>query len=249
MSERKEKPLYIKLSEQILEKYQNLDYYSPLPGERELCEIFNTSRPTIRKAIDVLEKDGKIVRLQGKGTFFVGDESHVDHQMNSIIGFYNDVKLQGKITRSKVLLQKIEPASQKIADKLNIKEGAMAFHLERLRYIDEELYSLTNSYYPVDYMPDLPKLDFTERSVYNTMKEFGVQIECIQQVLEVKPANEYEALQLEIKENEPISVRSSVAYDTKKRIVEYVEVTTQAYRTKYEITVYGDKPNLSKHNN
>ena len=70
MKERKEKPLYIKVSEDILEKYRYLEYYSPLPGERELCEIFHTSRPTIRKAIDVLEKDGKIIRLQGKGTFF-----------------------------------------------------------------------------------------------------------------------------------------------------------------------------------
>ena len=94
MQVRKEKPLYIKLSEAILEKYRHLDYYSPLPGERELCEMFHTSRPTIRKAINVLEKEGKIIRLQGKGTFYVGDESHVDHQMNSIIGFYSDVKLQ-----------------------------------------------------------------------------------------------------------------------------------------------------------
>lgn len=249
MSEKREKPLYIQLSEQILDKYRNLDYYSPLPGERELCEIFNTSRPTIRKAIDVLEKDGKIIRLQGKGTFFVGEGPHVDHQMNSIMGFYNDVKLQGKITSSKVLLQKIEPASQKIADKLNIQEGDMVFHLERLRYIGEELYSLTNSYHPIDYMPELPKVDFTNQSLYDAMGEFGIQIEWMQQVLEVKPANAYEALQLEIEENEPISVRSSITYDTKKRIVEYVEVTTQAYRTKYEIAVYGNKPNLSIHNN
>lgn len=246
MGGRKEKPLYIRLSEAILEKYQNLDYYAPLPGERELCEIFHTSRPTIRKAIDVLEKEGKIVRLQGKGTFFVGEESHVDHQMNSIIGFYNDVKLQGKHTKSKVLLQKVEPASKRIAKRLELEEGDLIFHLERLRYIDGELYSLTNSYHPMDYLPDLQKVDFTDRSLYSTLAEYGIKLAKMKQTLSVKAANAYEALQLELEEGESISVWSSITYDTNNRIVEYVEVKTQAYKTKYEIMVYNDKPFLDE---
>ncbi|MEE1312538.1 MAG: GntR family transcriptional regulator [Lachnospiraceae bacterium] len=241
MQARTEKPLYLRLSEAILEKYRHLDYYSPLPGERELGEIFHTSRPTIRKAIDVLEKEGKIIRLQGKGTFYLGDESHVDHQMNSIIGFYNDVKLQGKITRSKILLQNVEPASKAIAEKLEIKEGDLVFHLERLRYIDGELYCLTNSYHPMEYCPDLRKVDFTERSLYNTLEEYGIYLAKMRQTLEVKAANAYEALQLEIREGDSISVWSSITYDTDDRIVEYVQVKTQAYKTKYEIMVYNDK--------
>lgn len=238
MQERKGKPLYIKLSEEILEKYRHLEYYSPLPGERELCEIFHTSRPTIRKAIDVLENERKIIRLQGKGTFFVGNGSHVAHEMNSIIGFYNDVKLQGKDPKSKVLFQNVEPASGFIAEKLGLKEGDMVFHLERLRYIDEELYSLTNSYHPIEFFPDLRKIDFTETSLYNTFAEYGIHIAKMLQVLEVKAANEYEAMQLEMKEGEPISIRSCITYDTEERIIEYVEIRTQAYKTKFEIMAY-----------
>jgi GntR family transcriptional regulator len=245
--ERKEKPLYLKLSEEILEKYEHLSYYSPLPGERELCEIFHTSRPTIRKAVDVLEREGKIVRLQGKGTFFVGKDSHMDHQMNTVIGFYNDMKLQGKVTTTKVLLQKIEPASQKIAEKLSVEEGEMVFHLERLRYVDGALYSLTNSFHPVKELPDFHKLDFAKRSIYNTFHEYGIEIDQILQTLEVKPANAYKALQLEMEEGEPVFVRSSVTYDTTGRIVEYAEVNTQAYRTKYEITVHNDNPHMTEH--
>lgn len=238
MKERKEKPLYIKVSEDILEKYRYLEYYSPLPGERELCEIFHTSRPTIRKAIDVLEKDGKIIRLQGKGTFFVGNSSHIAHETNSVIGFYNDVCLQGKDARSKVLLQNVEPATEFIAEKLGIAEGDMVFHLERLRYIDGELYSLTNSFHPTEFCPDLRKIDFTEISLYNTFEEHGIHIAKMCQMLSVKAANAYEAMQLEIEEGEPISVRSCITYDTKERIIEYVEIKTQAYKTMFEITVY-----------
>ncbi len=231
------KPLYVRISEELLDKYGHLDYYSPLPGERELCDVFHTSRPTIRKAVNLLEEDGKIVRLQGKGTFFVGEKTHIAHETNKVIGFYNDLRLQGKKTNSKVLLQNMEKADAFIAQQLEIEEGELVFHLERLRYIDGELYNLTNSYHPVKYFPELYKEDYSETSLYDTFEKMGVFIKNMRQVLEVKPADEYEAIHLGIKEGEPISLRSCVTYDLDDRIIEYVQIKTQAYKTKFEIMV------------
>lgn len=41
----------------------------PLPAERELAERFGVGRREIRRALDVLEEEGRIWRKQGKGTF------------------------------------------------------------------------------------------------------------------------------------------------------------------------------------
>lgn len=41
----------------------------PLPTERELAERFTVGRREIRRALDVLEEEGRIWRKQGKGTF------------------------------------------------------------------------------------------------------------------------------------------------------------------------------------
>lgn len=40
-----------------------------LPGERELTERFCVGRRALRRALDVLEEEGRIWRKQGKGTF------------------------------------------------------------------------------------------------------------------------------------------------------------------------------------
>lgn len=48
---------------------QELQPDLPLPTERELADRFSVGRREIRRALDVLEEEGRIWRKQGKGTF------------------------------------------------------------------------------------------------------------------------------------------------------------------------------------
>ena len=66
----KKKLLYQQLKEHILEDYKNQPYHTPLPGERALFDIYHVSRPTVRKALELLEEDGCITRFPGKGDSF-----------------------------------------------------------------------------------------------------------------------------------------------------------------------------------
>ena len=145
------------------EKFKNQPYYSALPGERELCQMFDVSRPTIRKVLDYLEEEGIIERVQGRGTFYIGNKMPIDYsdQSNHGIGLYSILSYAGKITSSRVLQQDAELPTKKIAARLEIAEDEMVFHLKRVRYVNGELYNMADDYIPLKYCPKILEVDFS----------------------------------------------------------------------------------------
>ena len=234
-------PLYGQIKHRLLEDYSTLPYYSAFPSEREICERYGVSRPTVRTALRQLEEEGIIVKLPRKGTFYVGNQPHVDHQLASATGFFNDVRLQGRTTTSKILFQNVEQASAKVAQMLGIQPGDQVYRLERLRYLDGRIYSLSDSYLPIQYLPLLVKVDFTTHSLYDTLSGQGVVPYMGRQQLTFRPAGAYEAMHLEIEEGMPLSVMGSRMYTEDGRLIEYAEVKTPAYQTSYEMVVYRDQ--------
>lgn len=64
-------PKYRKIIDWVYENIKNgkLQYGDKLNSENELSAMFGLSRQTVRHAIDVLEQDGAVNRIQGSGTY------------------------------------------------------------------------------------------------------------------------------------------------------------------------------------
>lgn len=67
----KGQPLYERIYEEILNDIQSgkYDFGKRLPSEKELCAMYNVSRITGKKAMDMLAEQNKIIRIPGKGSF------------------------------------------------------------------------------------------------------------------------------------------------------------------------------------
>jgi len=231
--------LYMQVKNKMLDSFKDLTYFSPLPGERDLCKKFGVSRPTIRKVLEMLEKENTIVRLQGKGSFFLGNKIHVEGGgSQQIITFYDEVISHGKYTKSKILMQDVRKPSESVAVQLAIGIDDDVFHLERLRYIGEQLYSIAKAYIPFHFCPELLKEDFTNKSLHATLEKYGIYPYKQKKVLDIRPATHYEVLHLEINNNDPVSVMRTLTFTKDNTLIEYAVSRSLAYNTRYEMTSY-----------
>jgi len=230
-------PLYHQLKQLIMENLKDLPPLSPVPSERELCDKFGVSRPTVRRALNELVHEGKLHRLAGKGTF-VADQKYVDHEMQWFIGFYEDASMQQRTPSSKVIQQNIISPSPDIAKKLSISEDKEVFVLERLRYVDGEPICLVTSFIPFELIPDLAKADFSEKSLYQFLKSYNINIYKAKRSIEVKQASDLEAIHLEIEKNSPVLLFQSLGYLQNGIPFEYVRSRYPAYKARFESEVF-----------
>lgn len=71
--------VYEKLESDLRESILNgtLDFDTPIAGEMELCEKYDISRKSVRKALDNLAAENLLEKVQGKGTFAVPPDSRI----------------------------------------------------------------------------------------------------------------------------------------------------------------------------
>ena len=64
-------PLYFQLQEVLKEKIEmgHWGVGELIPSEPKLCEMYQVSRTVVRQALSVLEQDGQLRRVRGRGTF------------------------------------------------------------------------------------------------------------------------------------------------------------------------------------
>ena len=242
--------LYLSLRKALADEYASAEYYTPLPSERELCEIYQVSRSTVRKTLQSMERDGLVQSLHGKGTFWTGSRQlSADHFVersftvvgNREIAFFDQVASQGGQATSRVLLQDVRPSNEDEAEHLRIPVGSPIFCLVRARYINGELYQVNSSHIPYDLCPDLYKCDFSGSvSLHQTLREHGIfPYRADQQVL-IGMASAYDALHLEIEEGSPVTEITTITTDKRGGIIEYVTTKSSAYKTQFEITIFSE---------
>ena len=237
--------IYLDLVDEIIKEYEGAPYFSPMLSEREMCEKYHVSRPTIRKALQHLEGEGIIKVLRGKGAFFLGSGKLVESSFTMgrrKIGFYDQVVSQGSVPTSKVLTQDIQPADKLVAAKLKIKRGDPVFCLERVRYVDGEVFSVNSSRISYKLCPKLTEHDFSgDASLHHVLESYGHVPHHADRVIEVGHAGEYEAIHLGLSVGEPIAITHTETFDENGRVLEFAVTKHSAYKSRFEMTVYSDR--------
>jgi GntR family transcriptional regulator len=217
MDELKKYQFVVKKLEELIDKKQANEM---IDSERLLALKLNISRMTIRKAIDLLVREGKLYRVNHVGTFV--SEQKQFKVLNTMMSFSEEVESAGGKVSNIILDFKIIKSDEFISRKLNILISTDIYYLVRLRKKDDKPLAIEESYYPMDLIT-LDK-NIIQKSIYHHLKQnYKYKMSSsIQEIKAILIEKDYAKL-LEMKEFEPSILIDQISYLDNGRIFEYIK--------------------------
>jgi len=193
-----------------------------LPGEHELCALYDVSRTVVRQALNELCYEGLVERQRGKGTF-VARPKLPEGLISRLTGLYEDATTRGQALRSTVLTMQEVPATSSIAGRLGLRPGEPVVELERLRFVDGQPWVVVTTYLPASLVPGLAQRDLGgDASLYRLLeREYGLPIVAAVRTVEATVSGPRDAALLRIAEGDPLLVLRSVTITSEDRPLEY----------------------------
>lgn len=235
MSEVKQS-LYGKLVDTLREMIEEeMSPHDLLPSERELSEIYNVSRTTVRLAMHELENLGYIYKKHGKGTF-VSSVSGSIMNLSGSYSFTEQMRALGKTPATTILSMEIMPANKFFSEQLDIFKGKKIIKIKRLRLADGEPMMLERSYLPFEKFETLTQEDLEKKPMYDLFKEdYGEIIKYAEEEFYASLVNDKDASQIEVPTGSASLNMVRKTYNINNEVIEYTLSVARADQFRYKI--------------
>lgn len=190
-----------------------------MPSESELMKIYDASRDTVRKALNLLLNDGYIQKNKGKGSVVL-DINRIAFPVSGVTSFKELTKtLHGEV-KTIVTLFSEEKLDEEIQKALYVKEG-LVYHVKRIREIEGEKIILDEDYLVKDIVNGLSYQD-AENSLYEYIeKKLGLKISFARKEITVVKATEKEKQLLDMLDYDLLVCVKSYVYLEEATLFQY----------------------------
>ncbi|MFE5511075.1 MULTISPECIES: GntR family transcriptional regulator [unclassified Streptomyces] len=225
-------PLYFQLARQLESAVEDgtLAPGTLLGNEIDLATRLGLSRPTVRQALRTLVDKGLLVRRRGVGTQVVHTGVRRPPELGSL---YDDLESAGRHPATRVLVDRLEPATGPVAAALGVPEGSEVHYLERLRTAHGEPLAHLRDHLPAGLLePDTALLEAT--GLYRLLRSAAITLHSARQTVGARAATAAEAALLDEEEGAPLLTMERVTYDDTGRAVDYGSHLYRAARHSFE---------------
>ncbi len=205
---------YQRLYNILREKIRNKEILPgfKLPTERKLCSEYGVSRITVRHALMLLEEQGLIERMQGRGTFVKAAKPKKIAIMD--YAYSKSMKLESPGTRRKLICHEVIIPPGEIASSLNLLQTEECHYIERLDVNAGENLAFDQVYIPMVFSRSL-KEDMLTRIDFLSIweQEESLKISVVREAVEAVAADDYIAKRLNVSHGSPVLMGTEIMFD------------------------------------
>ncbi|NFB22079.1 trehalose operon repressor, partial [Clostridium botulinum] len=204
---------YLTIYNEISNKIENNKIQSgeKLSSENEMMKEYNVSRDTIRKALNLLESNGYIQKVKGKGSFVL-DINKFDFPVSGLTSFKELSTRMGVESNTLVKELKLIKPDNFLMKQLNLSKNDDVWKVIRVREIDNKKIILDKDFFNKKYVPLLTK-DICENSIYEYLEnELGLKISFAKKEITVQQATQEDKSYLDFENYNMIVVVKNYIY-------------------------------------
>ncbi|SUY62672.1 trehalose operon repressor [Clostridium sporogenes] len=203
-----------------------------LPSENEMMKEYNVSRDTIRKALNLLESNGYIQKVKGKGSFVI-DINKFDFPVSGLTSFKELSTKMGVESNTLVKELKLMKPDNFLMKQLNLSKNDDVWKVIRVREINNKKIILDKDFFNKKYVPLLTK-DICENSIYEYLEnELGLKISFAKKEITVQQATEEDKSYLDFENYNMIVVVKNYIYLDDMSLFQYTESRHRPDRFKF----------------
>ena len=235
-------PLYYQLKTLLLEEIKSNAYPvdSMIPTEKEISEMFEISRTTVRQAITELVREGWLYRVKSKGTFVAQRKIKQDF-IRRLESFNEQIERTGRRPGTELLALEVVEMPERAAEAFGVAPGEKVVYLHRKRSADDEPIVTVETYLPYPKCAFLMQHDMAKESMYNVLAEREETRICrVSRILEAVAANAQDARLLNIRTGKPVHLFHTVGYNQHDEPIEFSIARYRGDRNRFEVDLLID---------
>ncbi|MCK8467461.1 GntR family transcriptional regulator [Microbacterium sp. KSW4-16] len=213
---------------------QGLAPHEKLPTERDLAESLEVNRQTVRRALDELERDGVVYRLQGAGTFVSASRISKTFELTS---FSEDMHTRNMRPGALSVDVAPAPAGQTAGYALNLSPQSLVVRIRRVRTADDIPICLEVCSIAAETVPGLEDGILGDSLYEDLRSRFGISAVRADQEIHAVVLDEEQAAALQTPPFSPAFLVKRTTYDARSRPIEYAESVYRGDRYSYLVSI------------
>jgi GntR family transcriptional regulator len=188
-------------------------------SERELAKIHSVSLMTARHALAGLEREGKVVRRRGAGTFVAPPRIH----FNKLMSYTEQMSGRGLNISSKLIFFSVIDSAPEIAARLALPATSRLIKLERLRLGGDEPFAIETCFLSAEEFGGLIRARLDRASLFSILEhDYGLRIAYADEEVDATTADANSARLLGMPQGSALLRIRQQIFSTQGKIVIYV---------------------------